>query len=330
MSVIGFGCWPMGGTQYGSTDDNEEVAAVHKALDAGITCFDTAAGYGLGHSEELLGRALGPRRNDVVLVTKCGIAWNEETKEFERNSTREHITTAIEESLQRLGTDYLDLYLIHWPDPNTPVEETMLALQDLITAGKIRYAGVSNFLPDRLTESRKTLGIVANQVGYNLLDRRIERETIPFCEREGIGIMAYGSLAHGLLTGAMSVDTKFEADDWRASGNAFGIPLFKSGHFEKNLQAVEGLKSIAEREGRTLPILASAWILRNPAVTVGLIGFRRPDEIDDAIRVADWTLSDSLIEEIDAVSGEAFRRLYADQDLEPAAGPPNPENPNLR
>ena len=328
VSVIGFGCWPMGGSQYGSTDDDEEVAAVHKALDAGITCFDTAAGYGLGHSEELLGRALGTRRKDTVVVTKCGIAFNTETNQFERNSSREHIVSAIDESLQRLNTDYVDLFLIHWPDPNTPIRESMLALQDLVDAGKIRYAGVSNFLPDRLTEARKTLDIVADQAGYNLFDRRIEREIIPHCERERIGVMAYGSLAHGLLTGKMSADTRFEESDWRSSGHAFGLPLFRGQHFTKNLEAMRRLSEIAGREGQNVATLASAWVLRNPVVTVSLIGFRKPEEIDDAIRVAEWKLSDALLEEIDTISREAFERLYADHDFDPMDGTPNPENPN--
>ncbi len=328
VSVIGFGCWPMGGSQYGTTDDNEEVTAVHKALDAGITCFDTAAGYGLGHSEKLLGRALGARRKDVVVVTKCGIAFNPETSVFERDSSREHILTSIDNSLALLDTDYLDLFLIHWPDPKTPISESMLALQDLIEAGKIRYAGVSNFLPDRLTEARQTLDIVANQVGYHLFDRRIEREVMPHCDREGIGIMAYGSLAHGMLTGAMSADTEFEESDWRATGYAFGLPLFKGDHFLANLEAVRRLSEIARREGIAIATLASAWVLRKSAVTVSLIGFRRPEEIDDALKVTELQLSDALLEEIDAISLEAFERLYADREFDPIDSPPNPDNPN--
>ena len=328
VSVIGFGCWPMGGSQYGTTDDNEEVAAVHKALDAGITCFDTAAAYGPGHSEEVLGKALGARRKDVVVVTKCGIAFNPETETFGRDSSREHILSAIDRSLALLDTDYLDLYLIHWPDPKTPISESMGALQELIDAGKIRYAGVSNFQPDLLTESRKTLNIVANQVGYHMFDRRIERELIPHCEREGIGIMAYGSLAHGVLTGAMSADTEFEEDDWRATGYAFGLPLFHGDHFIKNLETVDRLSQIADRLGVALPTLASAWVLRDPTVTVSLIGFRRPEEIDDALKVAELQLSDEVLEEIDAISTEAFERLYADGDFDPIDSPPNPDNPN--
>ena len=318
----------MGGSQYGQTDDNEEITAVYKALDAGINCFDTAAGYGLGHSEKLLGRALGARRKDVVVVTKCGIAFNPETNVFERDSSREHILTSIDRSLALLDTDYLDLFLIHWPDPRTPISESMLALQDLIDAGKIRYAGVSNFLPDRLTEARKTLDIVANQVGYHLFDRRIEREVMPHCDREGIGIMAYGSLAHGMLTGAMSADTEFEESDWRATGYAFGLPLFKGDHFLANLDAVRRLSEIARREGIAIATLASAWVLRKSAVTVSLIGFRRPEEIDDALKVAELQLSDALLEEIDAISLEAFERLYADREFDPIDSPPNPDNPN--
>ena len=247
---------------------------------------------------------------------------------FERDSSREHILTSIDRSLALLDTDYLDLFLIHWPDPRTPISESMLALQDLIDAGKIRYAGVSNFLPDRLTEARKTLDIVANQVGYHLFDRRIEREVMPHCDREGIGIMAYGSLAHGMLTGAMSADTEFEESDWRATGYAFGLPLFKGDHFLANLEAVRRLSEIARREGIAIATLASAWVLRKSAVTVSLIGFRRPEEIDDALKVAELQLSDALLEEIDAISLEAFERLYADREFDPIDSPPNPDNPN--
>lgn len=327
VSAIGFGCWPMGGTQYGATDDAEEVAAVHRALDLGITCFDTAAGYGMGHSEELLGRALGKRRKDAVVVTKCGVAWNEETKIFERNGTRAHIMKSIDDSLRRLGGDYVDLYLIHWPDHKTPVAESMQALKDLIAAGKIRYGGVSNFQPDRLDEALNTLGIVTDQVGYNLFDRRVERNIIPFCRRAGIGVMAYGSLAHGLLTGTMTDSTQFAEGDWRSNGNAFGLPLFSNGHFRQNLEAVDELRAIAERAGKSLPHLASAWVLRDPVVTVSLIGFRRPAEVEAAVEAAGWKLSDALLKEIDAVSRKAFERLYAVQDLNPLKGPPNPENP---
>lgn len=328
VSVIGFGCWPMGGTQYGATDDDEEIAAVHKALDAGITCFDTAAAYGPGHSEEVLGKALGARRKDVVVVTKCGIAFNPETETFGRDSSREAILAGIDRSLGLLAMDYVDLYLIHWPDPNTPIAESMGALQELIDAGKICYAGVSNFQPDLLTECGKTLNIVANQVGYHMFDRRIERELMPHCEREGIGIMAYGSLAHGVLTGSMSADTTFEESDWRATGYAFGLPLFHEDHWGKNLETVERLSQVADGLGVSLPTLASAWVLRDPTVTVSLIGFRRPEEIDDALKVAELRIPDDVLEEIDAISSEAFERLYAHREFDPVDSPPNPENPN--
>ena len=323
VSVVGFGCWPMGGDRYGSVEDEEEISAVHRALELGITCFDTAAGYGLGHSEQVLGRALGPRRKDVVVVSKCGVVWNPATKTFDRDSSKEHILKAIDESLANLGTDYLDLFLIHWPDPNTPIEETMTALKDLIQQGKIRYAGVSNYLPDRLAEARKTLGIVCNQVGYHLFDRRIERETAPFCRREGMGIMAYGSLAHGVLTGTMTPENKFEANDWRAGGTAFGLPLFKPGHFEKNLEAVERLKAIAKRMGRPLPQVATAWVLREPAVAVALIGFRRPTEVEAAVEAAGLKLGPNDLEDVDAISRKVFKRLSAEEEFQPKSGPPN-------
>ena len=204
----------------------------------------------------------------------------------------------------------------------------MEALQELIDAGKIRYAGVSNFQPDLLTESRKTLNIVANQVGYHMFDRRIERELMPHCEREGIGIMAYGSLAHGVLTGSMSADTEFEETDWRATGYAFGMPLFHEDHWVKNLETVDRLSQVADRLGVSLPTLASAWVLRDPTVTVSLIGFRRPEEIDDALKVAELQIPEDTLEEIEAISTEAFERLYADREFDPVDSPPNPDNPN--
>ena len=321
VSAIGFGCWPMGGTRYGPVDDEEEIAAVHRALELGVTCFDTAADYGQGHSEEVLGRALGPRRKDVVVVSTCGVPLNKETGQIECDSSRQHILEAIDESLSRLGTDYLDLFLLHRPDPDTPIEESMQALGDLIDAGKIRYAGGSNYRVDRLAEARQSLGIVTDQVGYHLFDRRIEHEIVPFCKREGVGIMAYGSLAHGILTGALTPDTEFEADDWRSSGNAFGLPLFAKGHFERNLETADKLKAVAARAGRSLVQLATAWVLRDPVVTVALVGFRRASEVEGIVGAAEWTCSPDELDEIDSISRPAFERLYAARDLDPAASP---------
>ncbi len=329
VSVVGFGGWPMGGTNYGEVDDSEGQDAVRHAHELGVTCFDNAAGYGLGHSERVMGAALKPIRDEVVVVTKCGIAWNDEEKRMERNGTRQHVLESCERSLKNLQTDYIDLLLIHWPDVDTPFEETMRALEELQKAGKIRYAGVSNFMPEMLDECRKHLGIVANQMGYSMLERRIERDVKAWCEENKIGIMSYGSLAHGLLSGAMTSEHEFHPRDWRAAGHAFGLPTFdREKHFALNVATQNRLRAIAEREGHTLPDLAMAWVLSHEVVTTALVGFRTPGEVDDAARAAEWKLSPELYAEVTAISDEAFQRLVADELMAPAIGTRNAWNPN--
>ena len=192
VSALGFGCWPMGGSRYGSTDDGEEISAVQRALDAGVTLFDTAAGYGIGHSESVLGRALKDKWNDVVVVTKTGIVWEEERGVFVRDSRPASIRVQCEESLRVLGADRIDVYLIHWPDPDTPIDETMREMERLRAEGKIGYVGVSNFSTVQMDQAREVLPIVANQVGYHMLDRRHADNIIPYCADHGIGVMAYG------------------------------------------------------------------------------------------------------------------------------------------
>ncbi len=295
-SSIGFGTWPIGGTAtkegYGGVDDAEAIAAIRHAIDLGVTCFDTAPAYGLGRAEEVLSTALGARRKDVVVVTKCGIPYSEEEGRFGRNATHDHIIASTEESLRHLHTDYIDVLLIHWPDVNTPAEETMRALNGLRESGKIRYAGVSNFSNEQLADCLQYGPLVCNQVGYNLFDRRREAETFAFCREHGIGVMAYGPLAHGLLTGTFTRETTFGERDWRATGKAFGLPLFERDNLVKNVAVVDELKAFAEVRGHTVAQLALAWVLRNPAVSVALVGARKADEIASALPAADWHLSD--------------------------------------
>jgi aryl-alcohol dehydrogenase-like predicted oxidoreductase len=305
VSAIGFGCWEMGGTNYGPIDEAEVTAAIHRAIDLGVTLFDTAPGYGFGHSEEVLGRALGPRRKDVFVVSKTAISWDPVTftrKHDARYSTVKQITEA---SLRRLGTDHLDLLLIHWPDPETPLEETMRALNDLVAEGKTRYIGVSNFTAAELRESCRHAPLCANQVGYNLFDRRWEREMFPTAQELGVGIMAYGPLAHGLLTGTMGPETVFEPGDWRASGVIFGQALFTPEHLPKNLAVVERLKEVARRLDTTLPRLALAWVLRHPAVSVALTGCRAPREIEENVRALEVRLPEPALAEIEAIMAGA-------------------------
>jgi aryl-alcohol dehydrogenase-like predicted oxidoreductase len=299
--VIGFGCWPMGGTQYGPVDDTEEVGAVERALDRGITLFDTAAGYGLGHAEEVLGRALGRRRGEAIVVTKGGLVWAPETNGFRRDSSRASLLAEVDASLRRLGTEYLDLYLIHWPDLATPWDEAMAALEELRRAGKARFVGVSNFQAAQIRACRSLAPLITNQVGYNLFDRRWEQEVFTTCWELGIGIMAYGSLCHGLLTGAWAPGATFVDWDWRSRGAAFGQKLFEGENFLRNLEVVERLKAFARARDTTLPRLALAWVLSNPAVSTALVGFRTPAEVDDLVDTPEVPLSKDDMQQIDEV-----------------------------
>jgi len=298
VSAIGFGCWELGGS-YGHFDENEVIRAVHRALDVGINCFDTAEGYGMGQSEELLARALGPRRQDIILVTKFGIMHPD--REKGRDSRRSQALAAIERSLTFLNTDYVDVLLVHWPDVHTPFEETMRALEEIVQSGKARFVGVSNFRVEQLQECMQTRRVDVAQYGYHMFDRRMEREIFPYCREHNIGMMAYGSLAHGLLTGAFTPDTTFEETDWRSRGGAFGLKLFAPENFGTNLAVVEELKAIAQRHGKSMPHLALRWVLENPTVSVGLVGFRKPEEVDASLGALDWSLSQADKDEIDAI-----------------------------
>jgi len=305
ISAIGFGCWEMGGNQYGDVDDQEETRAVHRAIDLGVTLFDTAAIYGHGHSEEVLGQALGPQRNEIILVTKGGLSWDVVGGPQRRDSSRAAILQGMDDSLRRLGTEYVDLYLIHWPDVQTPIDETMGTLDDLVRAGKARYVGVSNYSAAQLREAKRTANICANQVGYNLFDRRWEREMFPTARELGIGVMAYGPMAHGLLTGTFTTETTFVEWDWRSRGGAFGQHLFSPENFPKNVAVADRLKKVAARLDTTLPQLAIAWVLQQPVVSVALAGIRAPEEIEHNIGALDLQFSSADLGVIDEIMAGA-------------------------
>ena len=300
-SVVGFGGWPMGRGHYGSFDDNEVVRAVHASIDRGVTLFDTAAVYGWGEGEKLLGRALEGKREDVVIVSKAGIPWDEEGGGRRRDSSRESLEKSLNESLTRLQTDYLDLFLIHWPDESRTMSEPMEAFAEFQKQGKIRYGGVSNFSPQQMADCLDVFPIVTNQVGYHLFDQRPEPEIFPFCADNGMGIMAYGSLAHGLLTGTMTPETTFEEDDWRRSLMAFGQPIFKGQNFLDNLNRVDTLKEMSADRGFSVAQLALAWVASQPTVSVALVGTRKSEEMEENVAAADWELSASERDEIKAV-----------------------------
>jgi myo-inositol catabolism protein IolS len=303
-SALGFGTWEMSTTQYGQIDVSEAAAAVNSAIDNGITLVDTAAVYGPFHSEILLAKALGSRRKEVVLVSKVGFAITEGGKSTGRDSSRMSVIWGAEGCLRRLNTDYLDLLLIHWPDTKTPFAETIGALEELKTQGKIRHYGVSNFTPEMMEECGKHGKLAANQVGYNLFDRRMESRVFPYCQEHGIGFMAYGTLGFGLLTGAFTEETRFVDWDWRSSGNAFGLPVFQRYYFLRELKVVERLKGLAARYGKTVPQLAIAWNLRQPVVSVSLVGARKPSEVEENVKAVDWKLPEEALAEIDRIFKE--------------------------
>jgi aryl-alcohol dehydrogenase-like predicted oxidoreductase len=299
-SVIGFGTFELN-HEYGAVDDAQVADAINYALDLGVTCIDTAPIYGFGHAEEVVGKALGSRRKDVVLITKCGIRWAEGGKRV-WDGSRESILKEMEESLTRLGTDYVDLYLVHYSPARlgTPMEETIRALQDIKASGKARYVGVSNYVLDEMKEAVNYGPLTTNQMVYNLFDRRNE-PNIDLCRAHGIGVMTHGSLSSGLLAGAFTKDTKFDDTDWRRRGNVRGLPLMEGENFCRNLEVVDRLKEVARSLGRTQPQLAVNWVLSNPGVTVALTGCRNRKEIEENVGATGWTLSDEdkgRIEEI--------------------------------
>ena len=306
-SALGFGTWEMSTTQYGTIDISEAVKAVQMAIDHGITLFDTAEVYGPFTSEELLARGLGNRRKDVVVVTKVGFLISDvpTIRGFERIGGRDasaaNITEHTEGCLKRLKTDYVDLMLIHWPDPATAHEDTIDGLEKLKAQGKIRQYGVSNYTVPMMEACQKHGQLTANQVGYNLFDRRMEAQVLPYCLEQGIGFMAYGSLGFGLLTGAMTSDTSFVDFDWRSNGDAFGLPLFERESFLKELRVVERLKALAAGYDKSVAQLAIAWVLGNPATTVALVGMRNKHELRENIAAVDWRLSDADRAEIDGI-----------------------------
>ena len=313
-SPIGFGTWEMSTTMYGSIDVGEASRAVHSAIDHGINLFDTAEVYGPFHSEELLAKALGARRREVILVTKTGFMFDDEKyRVLGRNSRYEHIIARTEGCLRRLNTDVIDLMLIHWPDFETPFDEPVRALQKLKEDGKIRHAGVSNFNIETMDYCRQYTDIAVNQVGYHLFDQRMQKAILPYCLQHNIGFMAYGTLAFGLLTGAFKPDHTFEEADWRRRNyTAFGLPLFQGEHFARELRVAARLAELAAGHGRSLAQLAIAWVLGHPAVSVALVGMRNDRELAENVASAEWRLSDEDRAAIDCIFAEEGCPTYED------------------
>jgi aryl-alcohol dehydrogenase-like predicted oxidoreductase len=312
-STLGFGTWEMSTTMYGDIDVAEAERAIHAAIDHGINLFDTAEVYGPFHSEELLAKALGDRRDDVILVSKVGFDYDDVGKIVGMNSKYDNIIKRTEGCLRRMKTETFDLLLIHWRDHETPLDETMKALEELKNDGKIRHYGVSNFNVEMMDTCRQLGTLAANQVGYHLFDRRMEAEVLPYCSEHQIGFMAYGTLGFGLLTGAFTPDTTFAKNDWRSSKRAFGLPLFESEWFLKELKVGERLAELAAGYDKSLAQLAIAWVLRDSVVSVALVGMRNERELEENISAVDWRLTEGDLTEIDRIFEEEGVPTYINE-----------------
>jgi aryl-alcohol dehydrogenase-like predicted oxidoreductase len=296
-SRIALGTWAMGGWMWGGTDEGESIRTIHEALDRGITLIDTAPVYGFGRSEEIVGKALsdGGRRLRTLIATKVGLDW-QGAKPF-RNATRARIEKEAEDSLRRLRTDVIDLYQVHWPDPNTPIEETASAMDSLQRAGKIRAIGVSNFTPAQMDMFRAIAPLHTAQPPYNLFERASENGVLPYCRERKIVTLAYGALCRGLLSGRMTSATQFAGDDLRRHDPKFQAPRFGS-----YLNAVGELDRFArENYGRTVLHLALRWVLDRGDMNIALWGARRPDQLAPIREVMGWHIDASAMTAIDDI-----------------------------
>jgi aryl-alcohol dehydrogenase-like predicted oxidoreductase len=296
VSRIAFGAWELGG-DWGATDEAAAIATIRHAADVGINLFDTAQGYGFGASEALIAKALAGRpRNEIVIATKGGLRPTPGGG-VERDASPDWVRRGVDESLKALNTDYIDLYQIHWPDPKVPFAETAATLAGLVKAGKIRHVGVSNFNAAQMEEFSRTVPIETLQPPYHLFRREIEDSIFPYARSHDIGVLVYGPLAHGLLTGALKPDTRFARGDWRAKSD-----VFKGEEYRRNLRIVEALNRFAENELDTsVSRLAIAWTLANPAVHVAIVGTRNPQHVDDAVAATSLKLDADAIRRIDEI-----------------------------
>jgi methylglyoxal reductase len=307
-SVIGFGAWAAGGWMWGGADEAEAIRAIHAALDMGVNLIDTAAVYGFGASEELVGKAIAGRRQHVVIATKCGLVWDDrggehffdsEGKKIHRYLAPHSIRLEVEQSLERLRVDTIDLYQTHRQDPSTPIAETMETLLALQLEGKIRAIGVSNATAAQMEQYRAVGTLDADQESYSMLSRAIEADQLPYCREHGIAMIAYSPMARGLLTGKISPAHAFAPGDHRATH-----PLFTVENRARVATLLERCRPVAERQGVTSGQLAIAWALARPGVTHALVGARNPDQSAENVKAADVELTPEDIGEIDAALAE--------------------------
>jgi aryl-alcohol dehydrogenase-like predicted oxidoreductase len=298
VSRVALGTWAMGGWMWGGTDQRESVATIHAALDQGINLIDTAPVYGFGVSEEIVGAALEGIRDRAVIATKTGLEWRD--GKVYRNATPARIMQEVDDSLRRLRTDYIDIYQVHWPDPLVPVEETAEAMRSLYELGKIRAIGVSNFSVGQMARFRQVAPLHVLQPPYNLFERAIETDILPYSRANDIATLGYGALCRGLLSGRIQPNTTFDGDDLRRVD-----PKFQPPRLAQYLQAVRQLDEFAQRRfHRRVIHLAVRWML-DQGISVALWGGRHPDQVEAALGVAGWSLTDAERESIEHIVNTA-------------------------
>jgi len=302
VSTVCVGTWAIGGDFWGEVDDRKSISAIHAGLDHGVNFIDTAPAYGAGHSEEVVGRAIQGRRDQVIIATKVGVI---RTKtEFRRDLSPQSVAKEIDDSLRRLRVDMIDLYQIHWPDNKTPFEATMEVLTKAQQAGKVRHLGVSNFSVEQMEEVRRYGEIVSLQPHYSLLKRDIENEIVGYCVDNSIGIINYGTLAAGILTGKFTEIPKLDEGDNR---DKF-YPWFKEPEWSKVQRVVDSLREIAGERGIPVAHVAIAWTIRQPGITSALVGSRTPEQAASNAEAADVTLSEDELRRIE----QAYRSAMSE------------------
>lgn len=311
LTPVGYGAWAIGGGgwefSWGNQDDADSVAAILRSLELGVNWIDTAAVYGTGHSEEIVAQALKQWSGKRPYVfTKCSLRWEENRKVYSDHSAAS-IRKECEDSLRRLQTDIIDLYQMHWPpkDNGPELEEAWYAMSELKTEGKVRWIGVSNFDPSQMERAAKIAPVTSNQPPYNIIRRKIEEENLPYCLKQGIGVVSYAPMASGLLTGAMTREraAALSADDFRSRN-----PEFKEPRLSKNIELVERLRKVGVRHGRGPGEVAIAWVLRHPAITGAIVGARNAKQAEGVMRAGELKLTAEEIAEIEGAAAAATAR----------------------
>lgn len=299
LTRVGLGTWAIGGGNWkfgwGPQDDGDSMRAIHRALELGVNWIDTAPAYGLGHCEEVVGRAIASLPQRPIVATKCGRCWDEQRQLFPRIK-RESVLAEAEASLRRLGIETIDLYQIHWPQPDEDIEEAWEAVSTLIKSGKVRYGGVSNFDRQQMSRIQPIAPVASLQPPYSMLVRGVEAELLPYCAENQIGVIVYSPMQKGLLTGKV---TRQWVDNLAGDDHRRNDPQFQEPKLSGNLALVDKLKSIAARSGKSAAQLAIAWTLRRPEVTAAIVGARRPDQVDELAAAGDWTLSPEDIQDVE-------------------------------